>query len=116
MSLGLFVGVPVRDYAQSVIWYERLLGQPPAFFPSDAEAVWQLAEDLHVYVIEDQRRAGGAVCMIWVDDPVVVAAEIAGRGLEPVGLEKHDTVWKYVFHDVDGNEVGVGGDTAIGPG
>jgi catechol 2,3-dioxygenase-like lactoylglutathione lyase family enzyme len=112
MTVGLFAGVPVRDYAQAVKWYERLLGRAPSFFPNDVEAVWQLAEDLHVYVIEDHQRAGGAVCMIWVDDPVATAAEIADRGLHPDGLEKHDTVWKYAFHDADGNEIGMGGDTA----
>ena len=50
--------------------------------------------------------------MIWVDDPVAEVAEIAERGLQPDDLEKHDTVWKYVFHDAQGNEIGIGGDTA----
>jgi hypothetical protein len=37
---------------------------------------------------------------------------ILGRGLEPVDVEKHDSVWKYVFHDSDGNEIGIGGDVS----
>jgi hypothetical protein len=48
--------------------------------------------------------------MIWVDDPISEVARIAGRGLEPVDVEKHDRVWKYVFHDADGNETGIGGE------
>jgi hypothetical protein len=52
--------------------------------------------------------------MIWVDDPVAEAARIAERGLQPVDVEKYDTVWKYVFHDADGNEIGIGGNTAGG--
>ncbi|MDR7252425.1 catechol 2,3-dioxygenase-like lactoylglutathione lyase family enzyme [Nocardioides sp. BE266] len=114
MAVGVFAGIPVKDYATAVAWYERLLGVPPSFFPNDVEAVWQLAEDRFVYVIEDRERAGGAVLMIWFDDPVATAAAIAERGLDPVDIEKHDTVWKYVFHDVDGNEIGIGGDTAGG--
>jgi hypothetical protein len=50
--------------------------------------------------------------MIWVDDPVAEVARIAGQGLEPMDIEKHDSVWKYVFHDTDGNETGIGGPVA----
>jgi hypothetical protein len=112
VAVGVFAGIPVLDYTRAVEWYERLLGRAPSFFPNDVEAVWQLAEDRYVYIIEDHQRAGGAVCMIWVDDPVAEVAKIAERGLEPDDLEKHDTVWKYVFHDAHGNEIGIGGDTA----
>ena len=114
MAVGVFAGVPVRDYTSALAWYELLLGAEASFYPNDVEAVWQLAEDRYVYIIEDQQRAGGAVCMIWVDDPVAVATRIADRGLEPVGIEKYATVWKYIFHDADGNEIGVGGDVSGG--
>ncbi len=112
MTIGVFAGVPVRDYATAVKWYELLLGGEASFYPNDVEAVWQLAEDRYVYIIEDPERAGGGVSMIWVDDPVAEAGRIAERGLEPIEVEKHDTVWKYVFHDADGNEIGVGGDVS----
>ena len=112
MAVGIFAGIPVRDIAGAVEWYGRLLGAEPAFYPNDVEAVWQLAEDRYVYVIQDAVRAGGGVGMIWVDDPVAEVARIAGRGLEPVGVEKHDQVWKYVFHDPDGNETGIEGDVS----
>ena len=73
---------------QAFDWYRRLLGADPTFYPNDVEAVWQLAEDRYVYIIGTD-RAGGAVSMIWVDDP---ATEVAGspRGLEPTDIEKHD--------------------------
>jgi hypothetical protein len=48
--------------------------------------------------------------MIWVDDPISEVARIAGQGLAPVDVEKHDRVWKYVFHDADRNETGIGGE------
>ncbi|MDN5763122.1 MAG: VOC family protein [Microlunatus sp.] len=110
--MGIFAGIAVNDFRQALDWYKRLLGAEPAFFPNDVEAVWQLAEDLHVYIIQDADRAGGAVGMIWVDDPVVEIARIADQGIEPVNVEEHDGVWKYVFHDADGNETGVGGQVA----
>ena len=109
MAVGVFAGIAVRDYASALDWYKRLLGAEPTFYPNDIEAVWQLAEDRYVYIIEDRERAGGALSMIWADDPVAEVARIAGEGLEPVDIEKHDSVWKYVFHDSDGNETGIGG-------
>jgi catechol 2,3-dioxygenase-like lactoylglutathione lyase family enzyme len=110
MAVGVFAGFPVRDYGAALEWYKRLLGAEPTFYPNDVEAVWQLAEDRYVYIIQDPDRAGGAVSMIWVDDPVAEVARISGRGLEPADVEKHESVWKYVFHDGDGNEIGIGGD------
>ena len=112
MAVGIFAGIAVRDYKSAVDWYRRLLGADPTFYPNDVEAVWQLAEDRYVYIIEDPDRAGGAVSMIWVDDPASEVAKIAKRGLEPIDIEKHDLVWKYVFHDVDGNETGIGGEVS----
>jgi hypothetical protein len=112
MAVGVFAGIPVRDYDSALEWYKRLLGAEPAFYPNDIEAVWRLAEDRYVYIIQDLDRAGGAVSMIWVDDPATEVARISERGVEPVGVEKHDSVWKYVFHDSDGNETGIGGEVA----
>jgi catechol 2,3-dioxygenase-like lactoylglutathione lyase family enzyme len=110
MTVGIFAGIPVTDYNVALDWYQRLLGSEPTFYPNDVEAVWQLADSCHVYIIKDLDRAGGGVTMIWVDDPRSAVAEIVSRGLEPVDVEKHDGVWKYVFHDADGNEIGIGGE------
>jgi hypothetical protein len=112
MAVGVFAGIPVRDFGSALEWYKRLLGAEPAFVPNDIEAVWQLAEDRYVYIVQDPDRAGGAVSMIWVDDPVAEVARISGRGLAPVDVEKHDSVWKYIFHDSDGNETGIGGEVS----
>ncbi|WP_406723619.1 VOC family protein [Streptomyces sp. GD-15H] len=109
MAVGIFAGIAVRNYRSALEWYKQLFGSEPAFYPNDVEAVWQLAEDRYVYIIEDAERAGGAVSMIWVDDLESEVAKIAERRLQPVGVEKHDDVWKYVYHDADGNETGLGG-------
>ena len=79
---------------------------PPHKF---SQSVRQLAEDRFVYIIVDAGRASGAVNMIWFDNPVATVAGIKARGLEPTEIEKHDPVWKYVFHDPAGNEIGIGG-------
>ncbi|MET8831854.1 VOC family protein [Streptomyces sp. NPDC004610] len=115
MAVGIFAGIPVTDCASAVEWYTRLLGTGPSFRPHEREAVWQLAEGRYVYVVEDAARAGGAVGMIWVDDPASEVERIAATGLEPVGEERHGTVAKWVFHDADGNETGIGGEVSAGP-
>lgn len=112
MAVGIFAGIAVNDFRQALDWYKRLLGAEPTFYPNDIEAVWELAQDRYVYIIRDPDRAGGAVSMIWVDDPIAEVARIAGQGIEPDDFEEHDEVWKYVFHDPDGNETGIGGRVA----
>ena len=49
MSLHLFAGLRVREFAAARAWYERLLGEP-SFFPHATEAVWTLAEGRSVYM------------------------------------------------------------------
>nr|WP_214662034.1 VOC family protein [Streptomyces polyasparticus] len=115
MAVGIFAGIPVSDCKSAVEWYTKLFGKDPAFFPNEVEAVWQLAEDRYVYVIEDAARVGGGVGMIWVDDPASEVARIAERGLRPVDKEQHGNVCKWVFHDADGNETGIGGELASAP-
>jgi hypothetical protein len=40
MTLALFAGLRVHDFAVARGWYERLLGEP-SFFPHATEAVWR---------------------------------------------------------------------------
>ena len=109
MGLALFAGLRVRDFAAARGWYEQLLGEP-SFFPHETEAVWTLADERHVYVVEDAVRAGGGVVTVFVDDLDEVVGEIASRGLEPAGRETYfNGVRKVTYRDEDGNEVGFGG-------
>ncbi|MGK5678312.1 VOC family protein [Actinoplanes sp. URMC 104] len=110
MTVELFAGIPVRDYATAVAWYERLLGGPPSFLPNDVEAVWELAENRYVYIEVRPDHAGHALQTIFVDDFDARIAGIAGRGLQPAQVETYDNgVRKATFHDPDGNEIGFGG-------
>jgi catechol 2,3-dioxygenase-like lactoylglutathione lyase family enzyme len=109
MSLHLFAGLRVREFAEARTWYERLLGEP-TFFPHDTEAVWTLADDRSVYIVEDADRAGQCVVTLFVDDLVARVAEIAARGLDPDESETYGNgVRKTVYRDPDGNEIGFAG-------
>lgn len=109
MSLHLFAGLRVRDFQAARLWYQRLLGEP-TFFPHTTEAVWTLADDRSVYVVEHGNGAGHCVVTIFIDDLDAHLSAIAARGLEPDEFETYSNgVRKAVYRDPDGNELGFGG-------
>jgi catechol 2,3-dioxygenase-like lactoylglutathione lyase family enzyme len=109
MSLHLFAGLRVRDFQASRPWYERLLGEP-TFFPHASEAVWTLAEDRSVYIVERAEGAGNSVVTIFLDDLDARLATIAAAGLEPDERETYSNgVRTVLYRDPDGNELGFGG-------
>jgi catechol 2,3-dioxygenase-like lactoylglutathione lyase family enzyme len=110
MTIDLFAGIPVDDYAAALTWYERLLGSPPAFSPNDTEAVWELAEHRFLFIERRPEHAGHAMHTVFVDDFDALVAQIAGRGLEPAKRETYaNGVRKATYRDPDGNEIGLGG-------
>lgn len=109
MALHLFAGLRVRDFEAARPWYEQLFGEP-AFFPHATEAVWTLADDRSVYIVEHPEGAGQSVVTLFVDDFDDQLAAIAARGLEPdERLTYSNGVRKAHYHDADGNEVAFGG-------
>ncbi len=109
MSLHLFAGLRVRDFQATLPWYEQLLGEP-AFFPHANEAVWTLAEDRSVYVVEHADGPGDCVVTVILDDLDDYVAAIAARGLEPHRRETYPNgIRKVLYRDPDGNELGFGG-------
>ena len=109
MTVALYAGLRVRDFAAARAWYERLFGEP-SFFPHATEAVWTLADQRFVYIVEDSDHAGGAVITVFVDDLDRVVAEIASRGLQPAERETYSNgVRKATYRDADSNEIGFGG-------
>jgi hypothetical protein len=110
MTVDLFAGIPVRDYATALAWYERLLGGPPSFLPNDVEAVWEIAEHRFLYIEVRPERAGHAMHTLFVEDFDSRLAAIAARGLRPASSETYENgVRKAIFHDPDSNEIGFGG-------
>lgn len=109
MGLHLFAGLRVREFAAARSWYRQLLGEPTVL-PHATEAVWTLAEDRSVYIVEDAENAGNGVVTIFVDDLDAQVADIAARGLHPDERETYSNgVRKAVYRDSDGNEIGLGG-------
>ncbi|MFD0367486.1 VOC family protein [Streptomyces sp. NPDC127114] len=110
MAVHLFAGIPVSDYASALVWYERLFGSPPTFYPNDTEAVWEVAEHRSLYIEHRPGHAGHAMHTLFVDDFDTVIGDIAARGLRPMQRETYGNgVRKATFRDPDGNEIGFGG-------
>ena len=109
MPLHLFAGLRVREFEAARPWYERLFGQP-SFCPNATEAVWTLADDRSVYVVEHADGAGYSVVTAFVDDLDAHVAAVAARGLEPdERLTYSNGVRKALYRDPDGNELGFAG-------
>jgi catechol 2,3-dioxygenase-like lactoylglutathione lyase family enzyme len=109
-AIDLFAGIPVADYAAALKWYEWLLGSPPAFFPTDTEAVWELAEHRYLFIVRQPEHAGHARLTLFVDDLDALTAQVAARGLDPALSETYaNGVRKTTYRDPDGNEIGFGG-------
>jgi catechol 2,3-dioxygenase-like lactoylglutathione lyase family enzyme len=112
MAVHLFAGLRVSSFDAARPWYERLLGDP-SFLAHETEAVWTLAEDRSIFIVEDADRAGDGHVTVFVDDLDATVAEIAARGLEPSErLTYGNGVRKALYRDVDGNEIGFGGAAA----
>jgi catechol 2,3-dioxygenase-like lactoylglutathione lyase family enzyme len=108
VSLHLFAGLRVRDFQAARHWYDRLLGEP-SFFPHDTEAVWTLADDRSVYIVEHP-DAGHSAVTVFLDDLDAHVAAVTERGLEPDERETYSNgVRKVIYRDPDGNELRFGG-------
>jgi len=114
MAVDLYAGVYVRDCARAVAWYTKLLGEP-AFVASDTEVVWEFAEHRYLAIEEQAEHAGHSVVTVFVDDFDERLTQIASRGLQPTTRQRYGNgVRKALFHDPDGNEIGLGSAPAAG--
>ena len=109
--MDLFAGNHVSDFQASKAWYEKFLGSEPAFLPHDTEAVWEIAENRYLFIVEDEEGAGGADTTIFVEDFDARVADVASRGLEPAENETYEgKARKAIYRDPDGNEISFAGD------
>ncbi|TDC72773.1 VOC family protein [Micromonospora sp. KC606] len=110
MPIDLYAGISVSDYPAALAWYEKLLGTAPTYVASDTEAVWELAEHRSIFIEHRPAHAGHALITIFVDDLDTFVAAAAERGIEPAKRETYPNgVRKADFHDLDGNELSIGG-------
>ncbi len=110
MDVELFAILSVTDFDRAIAWYEQLLGTPSSFTAHDTEQVWQVADHGSIAVNREPEHAGHAQVTLFVDDLDGFVAAAAERGIAETSRETYGNgVRKVLFHDPDGNEVGVGG-------
>jgi hypothetical protein len=110
MDVELFAIMSVDDFDGAIAWCERLLGTPSSFTALDTEQVWQVAEPGSIAVHREPEHAGHARVTLFVDDLDGFLSAAAERGITETSRETYGNgVTKALFHDPDGNEIGVGG-------
>ncbi len=108
--MELFAGIPVTDLSAAIDWYQALFGFPPAFFPNENEAVWELGKRNYVFIERNPEHAGHARHLLFVDDFDRRVAEIELRGIKLASRETlSNGVRKAIFRDPDGNQFELGG-------
>jgi len=100
----LFASLPVANLDAAIGWYERFFGRAADIIPNDDEAMWRVADNGWLYVINDPRRAGRTVVTISFGDLAEVVALLADRGVSAAPIEAvGDEGLKSNVHDPDGN-------------
>jgi predicted enzyme related to lactoylglutathione lyase len=102
----LFASVPVSDLPAALDWYGLLFGRPADIVPHHGEAMWCVAGNGWLYVLEDPGRAGMTIVTISVDDLDRLVRDLSERGItsgliEAVGDEGR----KSKVTDPDGNVI-----------
>jgi catechol 2,3-dioxygenase-like lactoylglutathione lyase family enzyme len=109
MSLLLFAGARVGDFAAARDWYSRLLESEPAFEPHAAEAVWELAGGRYLFIEDEGEEPGGAVIAILVEDLDARVERISALGIDPADRVTYGNgARKAIYRDADGNEISFG--------
>jgi predicted enzyme related to lactoylglutathione lyase len=102
----LFASVPVTDLHAAMGWYEQLFGRPADLVPNENEAMWCVAGNGWLYVIEDLERAGRTVVTISVNNLNQFVADLASRGISAGPIEAvGDAGRKANVVDEDGNVI-----------
>ncbi len=102
----LLASVPVSALPAALDWYELLFGRPADIVPNDGEAMWCVAGNGWLYVIEDPGRAGMTIVTISVDDLDRLVRELSERGITAGPVEAvGDEGRKSEVRDPDGNVI-----------
>jgi hypothetical protein len=110
MTLDLFAGIPVTDYAAALPLVRAVLRRA-SLVPAERHrgGMGGGRAPLHLYRA-GPGRAGNALVLSFVDDIDDRVAEIARRGIEPAKRETYDNgVTKVIYRDAEGNEISFGG-------
>lgn len=102
----LFASVPVSDLPAALDWYRLLFGRPADIVPHDGEAMWCVAGNGWLYVVEDPDRAGTTIVTISVDNLDRLVSDLSGRGITSGLIEAvGDEGQKSKVTDPDGNVI-----------
>jgi len=98
--------VPVKNQAEAVAWYKKLLGRYADIVPVDGVAEWQLAENAWLQVTTDPERAGSTTVIVSVNDLDVQRTACAEANVLLGEVVEYPNIVKMAdVADPDGNKV-----------
>jgi glyoxylase I family protein len=102
----LLASLPVSDLSAALDWYGVLFGRAADIVPNDGEAMWCVAGNGWLYVVEDPVRAGMTIVTVSVDDLDRFVSDLAKRGIVAGPIEAvGDEGRKSNVRDPDGNVI-----------
>lgn len=105
MITNALAGVAVRDLADAVGWYERLLGRPPDARPMSEVAEWKFAKGGWIQVFEDPERAGHSAVTLVEGSLDEQLSDLEAMGIAVESSTDTDSVRTAIVVDPDGNQL-----------
>lgn len=99
----IFAHVSCSDLSTSILWYEKLFGQPPSGLPMPGLAEWQFTDSAALQLFEDDDRAGTSTLTLRVIPLQAEVSRLEAAGLAPGPIEEATTLFIVRMRDPDGN-------------
>ncbi|HEY0038266.1 MAG TPA: VOC family protein, partial [Longimicrobium sp.] len=97
--------VPVRNLAEAVAWYERVLGRPADSTPMPEVAEWKFSRGGWLQVYQGPERAGTGALTLSVSNLDDQLAEFAKLGIDPGTPMIGEKTRVVMIPDPDGNSI-----------
>jgi len=104
-TTNAFAGVAVRNLAEAIRWYERLLDRAPDAQPIPTAAEWKFDGGGWLHVFQDAARAGTSSVMLAETDLDDRTEDLKAKGLAIDSVNRSTSLNSAVVHDPDGNEL-----------
>ena len=99
----IFAQVSCSDLGVSIIWYEKLFGEPPLRRPMPGLAEWQFSDSAEVQLFEASEHAGHSTLTIGVLPLEPERTRLLTAGLMPGEIEEADSFYIMRMRDPDDN-------------
>ncbi len=105
MTTNALAGIAVKDLADAVPWYERLLDRAPDAQPMPEVAEWSFANGGWIQVFEDAERAGRSSVTLVERSLDERVSDLESKAIEIRSTSDTESVRTAIVADPDGNQL-----------